>query len=121
MCDCVSECVSVSVLADPRRLPLQYVQRCGRVDGELQPHWTSEQQAVQHADALQGASASLVAQELALGLLRRLREVVEGLLLLRHLGRRSTKELFFFFFFFFCCLSNPEWQHVSHWLVAVII
>lgn len=79
------------VRADPGRLPLQDVQRCGRVDGQLQPHGTSEQQAVQHADALQGASSSLVAQEPALGRLCRLREVVQGLFLLRHLLLFSFK------------------------------
>lgn len=100
------------VRADPGRLPLQDVQGCGRVDGQLQPHRTSEQQAVQHADALQGASSSLVAQELALGWLGGLREVVQGLILLCHLGRRRTKV--------FILLLNASWLPL-HIRVAVII
>lgn len=104
--------MSVCVRADPGRLSLQDVQRCGWVDGQLQPHRTSEQQAVQHADALQGASSSLVTQELALGRLRGFREVVQGLFLLRHLGRRSS---------FFSFLSEPFVVASPHTFVAEII
>lgn len=45
---------------DPGRFPLQDVQRRRRVDRQLEPDGNGEQEAVQHADALQGAPSSVM-------------------------------------------------------------
>jgi len=73
---------------DPGRLPLQDVECGRRVDRQLQPHRQGEQQAVQHADALQGALRPVV--DIPSGGGRWpgwLGEVVQRILL-RHLGMR---------------------------------
>lgn len=91
VCVCVCTFWRLSVCgSDPGRFPLQDVQRSRWIDGQLKPDGNRQQEAVQHADALQGAPASVVRYELAPRWLSRLREIIERFLLLCHLQIHTT-------------------------------
>lgn len=49
--------------SDPRRFPLQDVQRSRWVDRQLKPDRNRQQETVQDADALQGAPSSVVSSK----------------------------------------------------------